>query len=215
MDFRPVSEESPGRLNVFRNGARVAIIDFAHNEAGLRALLDVADGIAAGAGGPVTPITVIIGTAGDRPDDTLQGMGAIAATRAQRVAIKETLGYLRGRSRASVIGELRAGAAGAGWTGDIPVYESETAALRAELNGAAAAADGSRHSAPRVVVLLCHEDRAGVFTLLGELGFRPVQSLADLISLASRSSRSGRAARDRGPAGLPDRGDATATRSPS
>ena len=99
MDFRPVSEESPGRLNVFRNGARVAIVDFAHNEAGLRALLDVADGIAAGAGGPVTPITVIIGTAGDRPDDSLRGMGAIAAARAQRVAIKETLGYLRGRSQ--------------------------------------------------------------------------------------------------------------------
>ena len=186
LDFRPVSEESPGRLNIFRNGARVAIVDFAHNEAGLSVLLDVAEGIATGAGGRVTPITVIIGTAGDRPDDTLRGMGSIAARRAQRIAIKETLGYLRGRSRASVIGELRAGAKAAGWKAEIPVYESEAAGLRAELNGAAASADGTRHDAARIVVLLCHEDRPGVFALLGDLGFRPVRSVADLLSLAPR-----------------------------
>jgi cyanophycin synthetase len=186
VDFRPVSDESPGRLNIFRNGGRVAIVDFAHNEAGVSALLDVAEGIASGAGGRVTPITIIIGTAGDRPDDTLRGMGAIAATRAQRIAIKETLGYLRGRSRASIIGELRTGAKAAGWTDDIPVYESETAALRAELNGAGAAAVGARRDQARIVVLLCHEDRAGVFALLGDLGFRPVQTAADLMSLAPR-----------------------------
>jgi cyanophycin synthetase len=186
VDFRPISEESPGRLNIFRNGARVAIVDFAHNEAGVSALLDVAEGIASGAGGRVAPITIIIGTAGDRPDDTLRGMGSIAARRAQRIAIKETLGYLRGRSRESIIGELKAGATGAGWTDDIPVYESEPAALRAELNGAGATAAGARPEQARVVLLLCHEDRAGVFQLLGEMGFRPVQSAADLISLAPR-----------------------------
>jgi cyanophycin synthetase len=186
LDFRPVTEESPGRLNIFRNGARVAIVDFAHNEAGLSVLMDVAEGIATGAGGRVTPITVIIGTAGDRPDDTLRGMGAVAARRAQRVVIKETLGYLRGRSRASVVGELRAGAKAAGWTDEIPVYESEVAGLRAELNGAAASADGTRRDAARIVVILCHEDRAGVFSLLADLGFRPVRTVADLMRLAPR-----------------------------
>jgi len=186
IDFRPTVDESPGRLNVFRNGTRIAIVDFAHNEAGLVSLLDVADGIAAGAGGRVTPVTVIIGTAGDRPDDTLRGMGAVAAQRAQRVAIKETLGYLRGRSRESVVGELKAGAAGAGWTAEIPVYESEAAALRAELSGAGAAAEGRRPEAARVVVLLCHEDRPGVFALLADLGYRPIQTAADLVSVAPR-----------------------------
>jgi cyanophycin synthetase len=149
-------------------------------------LLDVAEGIAGGAGGRVTPITAIIGTAGDRPDDTLQAMGRIAAARAQRVAFKETLGYLRGRSRDSVLGELRDGASAGGWTQDIPVYETEVAALRAELNGAAAALDGSRPDAARIVVLLCHEDRAGVFALLRDLNFRPVETAADLINLAPR-----------------------------
>jgi hypothetical protein len=113
-------------------------------------------------------------------------MGTIAASRAQRVAIKETLGYLRGRTREAVIGELRAGALAAGWRDEIPVYESEVAALRGELNGAGAAATGARPDQARVVVLLCHEDRAGVFALLGDLGFRPVETPAELISLAPR-----------------------------
>src|SRR5439155_11351800 len=34
-DFRPTSERSPGRLNIFRVGAKVVIVDFAHNEAGV------------------------------------------------------------------------------------------------------------------------------------------------------------------------------------
>ena len=67
------------------------IVDFAHNEAGVSAVLDVAEGIAGGAAGRAAPVTAIIGTAGDRPDDTLRGIGRIAGQRAQRVAIKETL----------------------------------------------------------------------------------------------------------------------------
>src|SRR5439155_25176189 len=48
-DFEPSSERSPGRLNLFRLGGRILIVDFAHNEAGVTAILDVAEGIAAGA----------------------------------------------------------------------------------------------------------------------------------------------------------------------
>ena len=98
----------------------------------------MAEGIAAGAAGRAAPITAIIGTAGDRPDDTLRGIGRIAAERAQRVAIKQTLNYLRGRTPESVVGELLAGVkAGGGTVADVPVYDSEKEALRAELNGAA------------------------------------------------------------------------------
>ena len=75
MDFAPSSDRSPGRLNLFRLGSRVVIVDFAHNEAGIAAVMDVAEGIAAGGAGRTAPITVIIGTAGDRPDDTLRGIG--------------------------------------------------------------------------------------------------------------------------------------------
>ena len=180
--FRPTSERSPGRLNLYRLGARIVIVDFAHNEAGVAAILDVAEGIAAGAAGRAAPITAIVGTAGDRPDDTLRGIARIAAERAQRVAIKETQKYLRGRSRESVVGELLAGVRAAGGsTNDVPVYESETAALRAEL------ADPEGRT--RVVLLLCHQEREEVFQLLESLGARPVDVATELTSLVPRMQR--------------------------
>ncbi len=188
LDFRPSAERSPGRLNLFRLGQRLVIVDFAHNEAGISAILDVAEGLAAGGAGRTAPITAIIGTAGDRPDDTLRGIGRIAAQRAQRVAIKETREYLRGRTAATVIGELMAGVvAGGGVAGDVPIYETETAALRAELNGAAGAGGHGRGAdAPRVIVLMCHEDRDGVFRLLKDLGARPVDVTEELTTLVPR-----------------------------
>jgi cyanophycin synthetase len=180
LDFRPSAERSPGRLNLFRLGSRLVIVDFAHNEAGVSAVLDVAEGLAAGAAGRAAPVTAIIGTAGDRPDDTLRGIGRIAAQRAQRVAIKETRKYLRGRTEAAVIGELLAGVEAGGMApADVPVYESETVALRAELNGRGP-------DSPRVIVLMCHEDREGVFRLLDDLGARPVDVTAELTTLVPR-----------------------------
>ena len=187
-DFRPDADRSPGRLNLFRLGSRVIIVDFAHNEAGIAAVLDVAEGIAGGAAGRAAPITVIIGTAGDRPDDTLRGIGRIAAERAQRVAIKQTLGYLRGRTPESLVGELLAGvAAGGGDPGAVPIYESETAALRAELSGGAdGGAAGARPDAARVIVLMCHSEREQVFDLLESVGARPVDITSELTELVPR-----------------------------
>jgi cyanophycin synthetase len=170
-------------------GQRVVIVDFAHNEAGVSAVLDVAEGIAAGAAGRAAPVTAIIGTAGDRPDDTLRGIGRIAAERAQRVAIKETRRYLRGRTPASVVGEIMAGIATVGVGRDrVTVYPSETEALRGELNGTGPqlATDGGRPDGPRVIVLMCHEDRDGVFELLGSLGARPVDVASELPALLPR-----------------------------
>jgi cyanophycin synthetase len=179
VDFRPTTDRSPGRLNLYRLGARIVIVDFAHNEAGVAAILDVAEGIAGGAAGRAAPITAIIGTAGDRPDDTLRGIARIAAERTQRVAIKETQKYLRGRSRESIVGELMAGIRAAGVpTADVPIYESETAALRAEL----ADATGK----PRIIVLLCHEERDEVFALLATLGAKPIDVATELTSLVPR-----------------------------
>ena len=187
-DFRPDADRSPGRLNLFRLGAKVIIVDFAHNEAGIAAVLDVAQGIAGGAAGRAAPITVIIGTAGDRPDDTLRGIGRIAAERAQRVAIKQTLGYLRGRTPESVVGELLVGVTAAGVDATtVPIYDSETAALKAELNGGVeGGATGTRPEAARVIVLMCHSERDQVFDLLETIGARPVDIAAELTELVPR-----------------------------
>ena len=162
-------------------------MDFAHNEAGTEAILDVAAAIAGGAAGRAAPVTAIIGTAGDRPDDTLRGIGRIAAQRAQRVVLKETLGYLRGRDRADVLRVIGEGLVEGGLDpAVVPVYESEAAALEAELVGAGSIAADGRPDQPRVVVLFCHQERDEVFALLERLGARGVDVATELGDLAPR-----------------------------
>ncbi len=196
-DFRPSADRSPGRLNLFRHGRRVVIVDFAHNEAGLEALLDVADGIAAGGAARTSPVTLIIGTAGDRPDDTIRGIGRIAGARAGRVAIKETRAYLRGRERLETVELLRAGIAeGASRVAArrapavdpaaVPVYATEVEALRAELALAGGPDAHGRPDQPAIVALMCHAERADVFRLLADLGARAVDTPADLRALVPR-----------------------------
>jgi cyanophycin synthetase len=164
-DFRPSADLSPGRMNLYRVGDRVVIVDFAHNEAGTEAILVVANGIAGAMGG--APVTAIVGTAGDRPDDTLRGIGRSAAEHADRVAIKETVSYLRGRQRADVVAVIRDGIRSGGVDPDVvPVYEGEERALEAEL----VRGEGD----PGVIVLFCHAERDAVFALLDRAGARPL-----------------------------------------
>jgi cyanophycin synthetase len=174
MDFRPSMDAAPGRMNVFRKDDKLVIVDFAHNEAGLSVLLDVAEAIAGGK----RPITAIVGTAGDRPDDTLRGMGRIAAQRADRIVIKESIHYLRGRSRESFIGEMKLGATQAGWRGEIPVYETEVGSLQGEL-------DLPPADPEPIVLILTHDNRDGVFAELSTRGFTPVDATADLSDLVA------------------------------
>jgi cyanophycin synthetase len=185
-DFRPSADLSPGRLNLYRLGQRIVIVDFAHNEAGTEAILGVAAAIASGAAGRTAPVTAIIGTAGDRPDDTFRGIGRIAARLAQRVAIKETLTYLRGRDRGHVVALLLEGLRAGGMDPAlVPVYEGEARALEAELAGSGAASAGEgRADAPRVVVLFCHEERDQVSALLERLGARQVDVAHGLQEIA-------------------------------
>jgi cyanophycin synthetase len=196
-DFQPSADRSPGRLNLFRHGKRVVIVDFAHNEAGLEALLDVADGIAAGGAARTWPVTLIVGTAGDRPDDSIRGIGRVAGARAQRIAIKETPSYLRGRDGGEMIDLLRAGiaegaveAAARGLPAvdpaAVPVHETEVAALRAELALAGGPDERGRPDQPAVVALMCHAEREDVFALLADLGARPVHTPAELRALVPR-----------------------------
>ena len=180
QSFVPSTLDSRGRLNVFRDDRRVVVVDFAHNEAGVAVLLDVVEAIARSTGDSRrAPISAIVGLAGDRPDDTLRGVGREVARRVDRFVQKEMLHYLRGRTRESVLGEIRAGALEGGWTGEIPVYGSEPEALGAELDRTE---DALR---PEVIVLLCHEDREGVYDLISKRGLRPIDDPAELARLVS------------------------------
>jgi cyanophycin synthetase len=177
--FVPTLDDSRGRLNIFRDEHRVVVVDFAHNEAGVAVLLDVVDAIARalGTGGKRAPVSGIVGLAGDRPDDTLRGVGRQVAQRVDRFVQKEMLHYLRGRTRESVLGEIRAGAREGGWKGEMPVYLDEPEALGAELDRTEGAAP------PEVIFLLCHEDREGVYDLLAARGLRPVEDPGELARL--------------------------------
>jgi cyanophycin synthetase len=183
LDFDAGAASSPGRMNVFRHGERIVIVDFAHNEAGLTAVLDVAQALAGSLGargGRRSALAAVIGTAGDRPQDTLRGIGRIAASRVDRLALKETLTYLRGRSRGSVLAELRVGAHEGGWRTALPVFESESAALRAELERVP--------EGPEVLVVLCHTEREELFAILRGAGFEAVASASALAALATASA---------------------------
>jgi cyanophycin synthetase len=169
--FRPTADQAPGRLNRYSDGSRTVIVDFAHNEAGLGVALSTARGLARRLG-PDAPVVAIIGTAGDRPDDTLRAIGRVAAHDADAVAIKESLHYLRGRTREGVVGELRVGLRQGGVDpATVPVHIDEVTAVRAELTDPARPMGSG---AAGVLLVMTHEQRSAVAGLLAALGFRPL-----------------------------------------
>ena len=144
------------------------MIDYAHNEAGLEALLDTAEGLLGKRGKRRATMTVVIGTAGDRPEDSLRAIGRLAAERGDRVAIKESLTFLRGRTRAAVIGELLAGVRAAGVAAR-PTCRSTTTSSSAR---GAARAPSTDEPSPHVIVEMCHEQRTEVRDLPAWRGLR-------------------------------------------
>ena len=123
-------------------------------------------------------MTVVIGTAGDRPDDSLRAIGKLAGEHGDRVAIKESLTFLRGRTRAGVIGELMAGVRSAGMSAsEVTVYVDELEALKNEL----ASVDGR----PHVIVEMCHEQRQEVRGFLLSAGFEQVEDPRTLTGFRS------------------------------
>ncbi len=167
--FTPDAEKNPGRMNTFSvplplgdgdtSGSCTAIVDLAHNEAGLEALLRVARGMVA----PGGRLILGLGGVGDRTEDLLQGMGEMAGIGADRVAVVHKGKYLRGRTQEELEAILRAGAAAVGMH-DVPSFPTEVAGLRGLL---AEAGDGD------VVALMSHAERDGVYAVLDELGATP------------------------------------------
>jgi cyanophycin synthetase len=92
--FGATAEDNPGRLHVYDLNGATVILDYAHNEVGLRHLLAMAHGNKEEDG----QLIAIIGTAGDRTDEALREIGRLAAEQADRVIVKETRRYLRGRA---------------------------------------------------------------------------------------------------------------------
>ncbi|HET8524404.1 MAG TPA: Mur ligase family protein, partial [Thermomicrobiales bacterium] len=150
-------EHNFGRLNIFKVNDVTVVVDFAHNEAGLRHLLALAHDL----GDKNGRIISIIGTAGDRTDASLRAIGRIAADQSDRVYIKETAKYLRGRSNNDELNQRYVqGIETAQRTTPWSVEESELAAVKTALQDA---------QTGDVIAMMCVELIPEVIAYLQEL----------------------------------------------
>jgi cyanophycin synthetase len=91
--------DNPGRLQRWRIGGADVLLDYAHNPAGLRGLLAVAEGLRA----PGGALRLLLGQAGNRDDAAIAELAAVAAaSRPAQVMLKDIAGYLRGRGEGAV-----------------------------------------------------------------------------------------------------------------
>ncbi|GAA2477102.1 tetratricopeptide repeat protein [Terrabacter carboxydivorans] len=151
--FAPDPEHNWGRLNTYSlplasGGKATVIMDMAHNEAGLEALLEVSRGLAA----PGGAVRLGLGCAGDRADEAIVAMGEIAGRGAEEVALKVAEHYLRGREADDLLALFREGLAKVGVL-DVPGYGTELEALEALVPHAL---EGD------VIALMCHAERTQV-----------------------------------------------------
>ena len=155
--FGTEPEHNPGRLHVYDVNGATVILDYAHNEVGLTHLLELARSYR-GEGGR---LTTIIGTAGDRTDEALRELGRLAGEASDRVVVKETRRYLRGRSSPAEMNALFL--EGIAAAGDTPHEVAPD-----ELTGLDA---GLRDLAPGdVVAMMCIEEGPAARDRVGALG---------------------------------------------
>jgi cyanophycin synthetase len=158
--FRPDPEHNPGRMNIFSipvaEGEASLVIDLAHNEAGLEALLEIMAGIRP----PGARLLLGLGAVGDRTDELIGRLGEIGAMGSDVVAIGHKEKYLRGRTLEGLEGLLRAGAERVGVT-DVAAYPTEVDCL-------AALVEQARPG--DVVGLMCHAERERVYEWITDHG---------------------------------------------
>jgi cyanophycin synthetase len=144
-------------MNFFTRDDVSVVVDLAHNEAGLEALLEIMAGVRR----PGARLLLGLGAVGDRQDEIVDHLGEMGARDADVAVVAHKAKYLRGRTTEELDALFRAGAARVG-VADLPSYPTEVAGLEA-LVGQARPGD--------VVGLMCHEDREGVYAWLADRGF--------------------------------------------
>jgi cyanophycin synthetase len=141
--------DNPGRMNIWSvsidSGMISVVIDLAHNEAGLEALLEIMNGIRS----PHGRLLLAVGTAGDRSDEVFVKLGEIAALDADVIEIVHKAKYLRGQSMEKINELIKEGAAHAGMRIE-RVHDNELAGL---VSLVGQARDGD------VVAIMTHQDR--------------------------------------------------------
>jgi len=176
--FRPDAEHNPGRMNFFSlpagDGRSVSVVmDLAHNEAGLEALLEIMAGVRR----PGARLLLGLGAVGDRTDELIDALGEIGAKGSDVVAIGHKEWYLRGRTMDEIDALLRAGAARVGVT-DIDTYRTEVECLAALV---------ARAEPGDVVGLMCHAERQEAYDWIAAHGGTPdsPQTLSEKVRAAA------------------------------
>ena len=172
--FAQDASANPGRLNLYERDGIFVIVDFAHNEAGLEGLLQVARGIAGR-----HAVRLAFGTAGDRTDEILTALGSLGGT-ADDLVIAEKRHYLRGRDLREMNDLLRRGARRGGYRGRIGTHPNEMRAVQAQLR---------RAEPGDVCAVMAHVERNEIFVWLEAHGFRPVEAarVAGLVRAGGRA----------------------------
>lgn len=157
--FRPSPEESRGRSNLFDVGGAAALVDFAHNSAGMDHVVDLASRW------PAMRRLVILSHAGDRTDALIEDYARRAARLSpDRVILKELPDHLRGRIPGEIPALLRRHLVDAG------LPESRIEDVPDEVEAARRALTWSRPG--DLLLLLVHERLDEVLEVLREAGAR-------------------------------------------
>ncbi|MEP6688088.1 MAG: Mur ligase family protein, partial [Gemmatimonadales bacterium] len=165
--FGQSADDNLGRASVIEMGGVRLIIDYAHNPAGLAALAQVMVAL------PAKRRLVLIGQAGDRPDDAIRALARAALeVRPDRVVLKEMESYLRGRRPGEIPGLMASELVRLGMSPDaVSRPGDEVASVREAL---AWARPGD------VLLLAVHQDRPAVLALIDRLrtmGWRAGEAL--------------------------------------
>ena len=170
--FAQDAATNPGRLNLYERRGVFALVDFAHNEAGLAGLMDVARAVAGR-----RQVRLAFGTAGDRTDEMLHGLGVLGGG-ADDLVIAEKRHYLRGRDNDEMNELLRIGARDGGYSGHVEALPNEQAAFGALV---------ARAKRGDVCAVMAHVERSELFEWLATEGFKPVGTdrLRELVGRAT------------------------------
>ena len=129
--FTSSAVSNSGRLNIFERDGVTAVLDYAHNIAGIQALVNFGQRVRGGGAGR---ILMLIGGPGDRLDHQIEEQGRIAGAGAQTLLIHEEQRYLRGREPGVMTTLYRQGALDGGLAPEqILTFPDEVQALERAL----------------------------------------------------------------------------------
>jgi cyanophycin synthetase len=172
---------APGRLNVVDVGGVQVVVDYCHNAPGMRMLGDFVDKLMEPGAGPEVARRRAIGvisTAGDRRDDDMRELGAVAADHFDAIVVREDAN-LRGRKAGETAAVVEQG---------VRVRMAEGARCREvelELDEVAATRAALRRANPGDLVVLCVDSATNVWAELeglarqAQAGARSAGTLAD------------------------------------